>query len=182
MLISVGAILLPVRVRDSVRRWPLGVAALFMVIAALLLVRAAVPSVPSYYIGNLVWHDLNRNGQPHAGEPGLNGVMVKAYRTADHALLGSQVTQNNGNSDGAYVFSINGVASVYLVFDLPNGFTFTSQHQGTDDSLDSDVDPFTGRTDPIRADPAKPPGQAQNQWDAGLLNKLYERASAESSR
>jgi uncharacterized repeat protein (TIGR01451 family) len=47
-------------------------------------------------IGNRVWFDSNFNGLQDAGENGIAGVSVRLY-APDGALLGSALTDNNGN-------------------------------------------------------------------------------------
>ena len=137
----------------------------------------SAPGGSSYHVGHRVWQDLNRNGIQDPNEPGMNGVIVKAYRAADNQLLDTQVSHNNGDSDGIYSFSFDSSASVYLVFEPPKDFLFTARNQGADDQLDSDADPLTGKTELIRFDPMKPASRIQGQWDAGLVAKLYEQTA-----
>jgi hypothetical protein len=51
-------------------------------------------------IGDFVWYDLNHNGIQDAGEPGINGVQVTLYNSAN-TLVGTKTTDINGK----YLFS-----------------------------------------------------------------------------
>lgn len=86
-------------------------------------------------IGDRVWNDINQNGIQDQGEPGVSGVKVSIYSSGG-TLLGTTTT----NNQGIYSFSGLRQALYYLQFDLPNGFQFTSQFAGNDNTLDSDVD------------------------------------------
>lgn len=91
--------------------------------------------------GNFVWLDENENGIQDPGEPGVEGVTVSLY-SSDGTLEVSAVT----DADGGYQVSKQGSGTFYVQFETPAGYVFTSQDQGNDDTLDSDVDPSTGRT------------------------------------
>jgi Ca2+-binding RTX toxin-like protein len=120
---------------------------------------------PTSFIGNFVWNDLNRNGLQEVGEQGLSGVTVELY-SASNTLITTQTT----NADGFYRFNdFNNLSSgdYFLKFIAPEGYTFTTANTGTDDSVDSDVDPTTGQTSGLTL---KTGIDAQNDmsWDAGL--------------
>jgi large repetitive protein len=125
-------------------------------------------------VGNLVWNDLNRNGIQDPGEPGLNGVVVKAFRAPNNQLVGTQVTQQIGDQAGNYSFSFDQPGSIYLQFDLPPTHSFTSPKQGNNDAVDSDVDRVTGQTSTIQIERSGD-GRPQPNWDAGVVTKLFEQ-------
>ena len=57
------------------------------------------------------------------------------------ATVGSQTTV----ADGAYLFTNLAPGNYEVVFtNVPTGFVITGQNAGTDDAVDSDVDPATG--------------------------------------
>ena len=117
-----------------------------------------------YCVGNRVWHDLDRDGIQDPGEPGVPGVVVTAYDCVSGAQL-SQDTTDGGGWYESLCWDNQGVANPFcLVFTLPAGYAFTLQDQGSDDSVDSDVDAF-GVTACID------PSQLQNTChvDAGLV-------------
>jgi hypothetical protein len=103
--------------------------------------------------GDFVWDDLNQNGIQDAGEPGVPGVVVNLFSSANGftASIATDSTDVNGN----YLLDIGpsgGVSFNYIVqFALPAGFVFSPPNQGANDALDSDVTNFflTGSTDVI---------------------------------
>ncbi len=95
-------------------------------------------------IGDLVWYDLNGNGQQDDGEPGVPGVAVEL-------ILSSQVIAST-TTDGAgrYAFSVEPQYgySYQVRFTIPANmqtFYFVSANLA-DDAIDSDPDPETGLT------------------------------------
>ncbi len=109
-------------------------------------------------IGDLVWNDTNGDGIQDRGEGGIAGAAVELYH-ANETLANSTTT----DADGAYLFSALPAGEYYLVFGLPEGYTFTPADRGADDARDSDADVATGRTATITlAD-----NDTQLGWDAG---------------
>jgi uncharacterized surface anchored protein len=110
-------------------------------------------------LGNRVWFDTDRDGLQDAGEPGVNGVVVKLYNGAGQ-LLATTTTDAAGN----YLFP-NLVPGDYSVeFTPPSGYAISPKDVGTDDSTDSDVDPTTKRT----ATTTLVSGENDLSWDLGL--------------
>ncbi|MFN8440445.1 MAG: SdrD B-like domain-containing protein [Caldilineaceae bacterium] len=109
-------------------------------------------------VGNSVWADNNRDGiyQPGLGEPGVSGVVVTLYDNATglpipNPLNTSEPYTQVSDSNGHYLFTGLQPGDYYLVYDLatlPAGYAVTKPNQGNDDSLDSDVDPVSGKSDP----------------------------------
>lgn len=114
-------------------------------------------------LGQRVWEDLNGNGQQDAEEPGLIGVTVQLLSDTG-ALL--QTTSSTVN--GAYAFTglVPGTYRVHVL--LPFGYQFTAPNQGTNDTVDSDVDPATGRTAAIVLADAT----GSRDWAAGLFRPV----------
>ena len=77
-------------------------------------------------LGNLVWNDANNNGLRDAGEPGLGGVTVRVYDSAN-ALLATTITDANGN----YTFGNLTPGSYSIEADLPTGFVSSSGTNGS---------------------------------------------------
>ena len=120
--------------------------------AGLFLMRASV--------GDYVWNDMNENGLQDAGEPGLEGIMVKLY-TCEDMLVDSMMT----DADGMYLFEDLEPGDYYLEFVNPFGYIFTYQDMGMDDAIDSDVDRYRKTTMCITLEP----GDEAMNWDAGLF-------------
>ena len=93
---------------------------------------------PMAQVGDRVWQDDNKNGIQDAGEPPVQGVVVKAY-TAEGDMINSDITA----ADGRYNIDYLGKDEYYLKFDLPEGYGLTESNVGSDMS-DSDVDGTNG--------------------------------------
>ncbi|MCP4081921.1 MAG: hypothetical protein GY743_16920, partial [Planctomycetaceae bacterium] len=105
---------------------------------------AGLINTTSTEIGDYVWEDKNGNGIQDAGEPPVSGVQVTLTGTTGNGTAVSQTATTD--VDGLYLFS-NLIPGTYqLTFGKPAGYEFTSADEGTDDSVDSDVDPVTGMT------------------------------------
>jgi protocatechuate 3,4-dioxygenase beta subunit len=113
--------------------------------------------VPPAQLGDLVWEDSNGNGVQDAGEAGLAGVEVQ-LKSADGELKATTITDANGN----YHFEVS--AGTYSVtIKTPDGYAVTGQAQGTDGTVDSDID-AAGNTGLVTLTP----GATNNNIDAGL--------------
>lgn len=111
-------------------------------------------------IGGRVWDDANQNGICDADEHGLSGIAVRLY-DCQEILLSSTDT----DTAGSYRFDSLSSGSYFVEFVAPAGYVFSPADQGTDDALDSDVDPATGRTGCIEL------GENEEAlfWAAGLI-------------
>ncbi|WP_338663291.1 SdrD B-like domain-containing protein [Pararoseomonas sp. SCSIO 73927] len=110
--------------------------------------------------GNLAFADNNRNGIRDAGEGGLAGLTVQLLNP-DGTVAATTTTAANGT------YSFAGVApgQYQVQFVAPNGATFSPANAGTDDAVDSDAAPGTGRTDLITVGP----GGVVNNVAAGIF-------------
>ena len=113
-------------------------------------------------LGDVVWVDVDGDGIQDAGEPGLAGVTVTLFDDSD-VQVGSMVTA----ADGSYGFSGLALGDYYVVFDLSTvpggGYLFTTPNVGGDDTVDSDADPTTGRSQTVTL----AVGETQTTLDAG---------------
>ncbi|MFO0929436.1 MAG: SdrD B-like domain-containing protein [Gemmataceae bacterium] len=115
---------------------------------------------PATALAGRVWADGDADGVQDAGEPDVAGVTVSLLDAAD-AVVATAVTPDSG---GGYQFSGLLAGSYRVQVALPSGYQFSPQDQGYDDTLDSDVDPGTGRSALV----ALAPGQTGTRLDAGL--------------
>ena len=100
---------------------------------------------PPGSVGNFVWDDLNNNGVQDSGEPGINGVRVTLY-TAAGVQVGTTVTSGGG----FYRFDNVVPGDYYVVFNkttLPANYVFTAQNADSNDSVDSDANVITGKSE-----------------------------------
>ncbi|MBK8621014.1 MAG: carboxypeptidase regulatory-like domain-containing protein [Saprospiraceae bacterium] len=91
-------------------------------------------------IGDLVWDDVNKNGNQDEGEPGIAGVKVSLFLSN-----GQLVDSIRTDGDGKYKFNNLRSRLYYLHFGLKEGFEFTIPYNGNSSVTDSDVD-NTGTT------------------------------------
>jgi len=110
-------------------------------------------------VGDRVWYDTDIDGIQDAGELGVPGVTVKLL---DAGLIELDTTVTDGNGNFVFAQLIPGI--YYLEFVLPAGHRFSPMDQGSDEELDSDADPATGRTARINL----ASGKIDYRWDAGI--------------
>jgi hypothetical protein len=152
---------------------------------------------PSHYfgyqpasVGNLVFGDIDPNGETPAGieggngvqdsgEIGIDGIIVQLYEATTNTLISETVTSDGGH----YLFTNLPPGEYYLVFinPLPEG-VWTMPNVGSNDAIDSDPISDPAVTDPRgeaqKTDPfILTSGQVDLSWDAGLVG-LSSTASA----
>ncbi|WP_330277207.1 hypothetical protein OG205_16925 [Lentzea sp. NBC_00516] len=107
---------------------------------------------PPNKIGDLVWSDQNRNGVQDQSEPGVPDVPVKLFDDKGKPVGDPVKTDKDGKyefpniPDGTYkvCFEMGALPGAYA------GYLATKPNVG-DDAKDSDVDPATGCTPPVKA-------------------------------
>jgi hypothetical protein len=99
------------------------------------------PYAPASF-GDYVWEDSDLDGVQDVDEPGVPGVIVDLY-DGDGNFIATTTT----DSDGHYSFNDITPSDYYVEITPPEGYVFTAQDQGGDDSADSDVNAVTGQTD-----------------------------------
>ncbi|WP_456425181.1 SdrD B-like domain-containing protein [Rhodocaloribacter sp.] len=106
---------------------------------------AVCPLVDLAALGDFVWEDLNGDGLQDTGEPGVEGVTVNLL-DPNNAYVVLETTSTD--VDGLYGFSGLLPGDYVVEFVLPDGFVFSAKDAG-DDTLDSDADTTTGKTDTL---------------------------------
>jgi len=109
-------------------------------------------------LGDLVWEDLDADGQQDAGEPGVSQVTVQLFHS-NGTMLAEAATDDNG----FYGFASLYPDTYYVRFVRPSGYSFTSADVGIDSS-DSDAG-AGGATDAVTLFS----GQSNLTLDAGLI-------------
>lgn len=124
---------------------------------------AGITSIQWSSIGDKVWNDLDIDGIQDTNESGIPGVTVELHDSYGN-LLATTVTDANG----IYYF-VGLMSDDYSVrFVLPDGYVFSPQDQGADDSLDSDAITSTGLTAPATIGP----GETNASLDAGIFEAI----------
>ncbi|MFC0406608.1 SdrD B-like domain-containing protein [Roseomonas elaeocarpi] len=92
-------------------------------------------------LSGLAFTDTNGDGIRDSNDPGLTGVTVQLLNAA-----GTVVATTTTGTGGAYSFTGVAPGQYQVQFAAPSGTVFTAQNQGTNDTIDSDVNPATGRS------------------------------------
>ena len=95
-------------------------------------------------VGDRVWLDSDGDGIQDGSEAGLSGVTVQLFE-----LGVGEVASDSTDAAGRYAFADLSPGTYYVAFTAPTGFVFTDQDQGSDEAVDSDVDPATGESSPF---------------------------------
>ncbi|MAS37945.1 MAG: hypothetical protein CL610_28380, partial [Anaerolineaceae bacterium] len=111
-------------------------------------------------LGDRVWSDTNDNGIQDGGEPGVENVTVTLYDGDDNEI---DTTTTDGT--GLYLFEDLVPGDYYVEFTLPDGYVFSRQDEGADDTVDSDAD----RTDGTTEVTTLVSGENDLTWDAGIM-------------
>ena len=110
-------------------------------------------------IGNLVWLDENGDGRKQPDEPGLSGVTVRLF-DADEIRIATTTT----NDDGVYQFAGVATGTYRIQVNPPTDGVFSARNVGSNQLIDNDFDPSTGRTELF----TYTTGTASRGWDAGV--------------
>jgi hypothetical protein len=122
---------------------------------------AIMPEELPASLGDFVWDDLNEDGIQDSGEPGIPGVTVWLFQGCGAS---GPITSTTTDSNGEYLFADLDPGDYFVKFDLPSGYTFSPQDQGSNDAVDSDADQSTGMTVCTTLDA----GENDMTWDAGM--------------
>ncbi len=119
-------------------------------------------------IGNVVWNDLNGNGEQEDGEMGVENVNVSLYNcdcttpaTDDNGVMIPNVLTD---ANGVYSFTELRPNDYCVGFTVPTGYVVSPQSATADDSKDSDVNSETNATEctTLSSD------ENDTTWDMGI--------------
>jgi ELWxxDGT repeat protein len=113
-------------------------------------------------VSGRAWVDADQDGIQDVSESGHAGMVVRLVDAVTLVTIAITTTDPNGN----YSFDDVPAGSYYIEFVPPQGYIFTTQDAGSDDSIDSDVDPTTHKTSVFTLDPF----EDLLNMDAGLIN------------
>ena len=114
-------------------------------------------------VHGVVWLDANANGIRTGGEAAYGGgATVKLLQN------GQEIATTTTDANGQYAFGnlVPGAYAVQVV--APAGYGISPQGQGSDRTVDSDVDPTSGRSDAFSV----VSGQDLAGPDAGLYQRV----------
>lgn len=95
-------------------------------------------------ITGTVWNDLDKDGiQDGGGETGRSGLSVELRNSSNNSVVNTVATDANGS----YTFGNPASGNYYIKFPETAGWLFSPKDQGGNDSVDSDADTSTARTD-----------------------------------
>ena len=124
-------------------------------------------------LGDYVWLDSNEDGIQDDNETGVPDVTVYLLdENGDRIQVNGVDVSTETNSTGGYLFDGLDPLKAYAVeFDLttlPSGYRATLEGEGTEEK-DSDVDPDTGKTEPVQMYA----GEHYPHIDLGIKPSLY---------
>jgi hypothetical protein len=104
---------------------------------------------PALSLGDLVWFDTDHDGIQEAGEPGLQGTRVELFANA--GCQGSPAAADTTDGAGLYGFAGLSPGTYCLSFrdGIPAGMYISAPHNGSDDTVDSDLQQSTRLIDNI---------------------------------
>jgi hypothetical protein len=117
-------------------------------------------------LGNYVWEDLDKDGIQDEGEPGVSGIPVK-LKDIDDNIIARDTTDENGFY--GFLDLLPGTYSVMFDIDSIN-YNYTTINEGTNDSLDNDVNFETMQMTP---QVTLASGEINNTLDAGIYRRPF---------
>jgi len=111
-------------------------------------------------IGDMLWFDTDKDGIMDAEERGIPGIKVVLNRV-DPGNTSMAMTTTGAN--GKYLFVVD-PGCYKVTFVLPDTLRPTQPNIGTNDALDSDINPITYTTSTFCVEP----GSSNLDWDAGV--------------
>ena len=111
-------------------------------------------------LGDRIFNDLDEDGIQDEGEPGVSGVVVTLQNPN-----GNTITTETTDSNGNYLFENLTPGDYKITVPIPDGFDgYSPQNVGSDDTIDSDLNPNTGMSNVVTLNP----GDDNRTLDGGL--------------
>jgi hypothetical protein len=114
-------------------------------------------------VQGLAFQDQNHNGQRDSEEKGMANIKVQLL-TAENSVAAEQTSAANGY----YFFEDLDEAVYHVKFSRPVGYSFSPKDSSAEEALDSDVNPYTGESDPFTIAAR---GEIMTDLDAGLFEE-----------
>lgn len=114
-------------------------------------------------VGDRVWLDANQNGLQDIGEIGIPNATIKLIESETDLPVRTALT----DIDGIFRFEHVKSGNYKLEYHLPANFFFTAPRVGSDREIDSDADPYTGRTGNFYL----ATNEVRRNLDAGMIPK-----------
>jgi hypothetical protein len=102
-----------------------------------------IESILPTVISGTIWEDYNGNGVMEPGEPGLAGVILSLF---DEFGSPTAIPNATTDADGYYEFTGLTAGNYYVVYELPSGYTVTTDSDGVDGSNSMFVSVASGQT------------------------------------
>ena len=122
------------------------------------------PNTGLISIGDFVWNDLDRDGLQDIDEPGIIDVKVELYGYYKPKI---KLAETATDIKGKYHFDNLPTGKYRIKFIAPEGWTFTYENRGKNDSEDSDV-----QKDGLTKHINYTAGIEDLTWDAGLYELM----------
>jgi len=122
-------------------------------------------------LGNLVWEDLNNNGQADAGEPGIDSVELILYSVGNDGVKG-------GGDDIALALDTTDSSGNYLFDSLGAGTYYVKINSGTPDNMQSSTGTGEDGTLAATSEPSTSTINDGNNDDDGtqmMVNLIMEK-------
>jgi WD40 repeat protein len=116
-------------------------------------------------IEGTIWNDANGDGLQTAGEiaNGVSDLPVTLYNET-----GTPIDTSVSDSFGHFEFTVE-AGAIYAIGVDPSAYAFSPANVGSDDALDNDIDPTTGRSGNIFV----APDTSDETWDIGVITDSF---------
>jgi hypothetical protein len=122
-------------------------------------------AIRSASIQGTIWDDANGDGLQTTGEiaNGISDLEVTLYNET-----GTPINASISDSFGHFEFTVE-AGAIYAIGVDASTYTVSPANTGSDDALDSDIDPTTGRSGNIFV----APDTIDDRWDIGVITDSF---------